>query len=121
MIKWSKKYSNGSWVVDDYATAKEILGSDQFSVQRAGRWLNTSANNGLGNDLRILKSLLRQSIVFLDGSKHQKIRLLLIQKIKQAEKNLNAFQFTLSSARTKHTPSQISERPAYIGKETRYY
>ena len=72
MITWSKKYSNGAWVVDDFATAKEILASDQFSVQRAGRWLNTSVNDGLEDDLRIFKSLLRQSVVFLDGSKHKK-------------------------------------------------
>ena len=87
MITWSKKYSNGAWVVDDYVTAKAILASDQFSVQRAGRWLNTSANDGLEDDLRIFKSLLRQSVVFLDGSKHQKIRSLLIQKIKHAMSN----------------------------------
>lgn len=87
MIAWSKKYSNGAWVVDDFATAKEILASDQFSVQRAGRWLNTSVNDGLEDDLRIFKSLLRQSVVFLDGSKHKKIRSLLIQKIKNAVSN----------------------------------
>ena len=87
MITWSKKYSNGAWVVDDFATAKEILASDQFSVQRAGRWLNTSVNDGLEDDLRIFKSLLRQSVVFLDGSKHKKIRSLLIQKIKNAVSN----------------------------------
>ena len=87
MITWSKKYSNGAWVIDDYVTAKAILASDQFSVQRAGRWLNTSANDGLEDDLRIFKSLLRQSVVFLDGSKHQKIRSLLIQKIKHAMSN----------------------------------
>ncbi len=84
MIAWSKKYSNGAWVVDDFATAKEILASDQFSAQRAGRWLNTSVNDGLEDDLRIFKSLLRQSVVFLGGSKHKKIRSLLIQKIKNA-------------------------------------
>jgi len=111
MIKWSKKYSNGSWVVDDYATAKEILGSDQFSVQRAGRWLNTSANNGLGNDLRILKSLLRQSIVFLDGSKHQKIRLLLIQKIKQAASN--DFQSKLDEI-VQNAVGQLQNRPSNL-------
>ena len=87
MITWSTKYSNGAWVVDDYLAAKEILASDQFSVQRAGRWLNTSAGDDLDGDLRIFKSLLRQSVVFLDGSKHQKIRSLLIQKIRNAINN----------------------------------
>lgn len=84
MITWSTKYSNGAWVVDDYRTAKLILASDQFSAQRAGRWLNTSAKDGIGDEFRLFKGLLRQSVVFLDGDKHQKIRSLLIQKIRHA-------------------------------------
>lgn len=84
MISWSTQYSNGAWVVSDYATAKEILLSDQFSVQRAGRWVNTSSKDGLGDEFRMFKGLLRQSVVFLDGNKHRQIRALLIQKIRHA-------------------------------------
>ena len=87
MITWSEKYSNGAWVVDDYTTAKKILASNQFSTQRAGRWLNSSVNDSLEDDLKIFKGLLRQSVVFLDGSRHQKIQSTLIQKIKHVESN----------------------------------
>lgn len=84
MIEWSNKYSNGAWVVDDYATAKVILSSSSFSVQRGGRWINTSAKKIVNEDLGPFKLLLKQSVVFLDGEKHRKIRSLLIRKIRDA-------------------------------------
>jgi cytochrome P450 len=87
MIEWSHQYSNGAWVVNDYQTAKHILSSELFSCQRAGRWINTSAKDCPNDDLTVLKGLLRQSVVFMDGAKHQRIRSLLIQIIKKSVAN----------------------------------
>lgn len=108
MIEWSHQYSNGAWVVNDYHTAKHILSSELYSCQRAGRWINTSAKDCPNDDLRIFKGLLRQSVVFMDGIKHQKIRSLLIKNIRGSVSN----QFEVKLAKiVDSTLSGIFNRP----------
>lgn len=87
MITWSRQYSNGAWMVDDYHSAKKILSHDSFSCQRAGRWVNTSAKKLPNRDLKVLKFLLRQSVAFIDGQKHRQLRSLLIRVIKDSLSN----------------------------------
>lgn len=87
MIEWSDRYSNGAWVINDYSTARYVLSSKSLSCERAGRWINTSSKDCPDDDLRIIKGLLRQSVIFMDGTKHQQIRSLLIQQIKRSVSN----------------------------------
>jgi len=62
-MHWSTKFSNGAWVVDDFATAKWILINPHFSTQRANRWLRSCELAGEQPSLRPFKALFNESVV----------------------------------------------------------
>ena len=81
---WSTKFSNGAWVVDDYATAKWALTNPHLSAQRANRWLRRCELAGQRPSLRPFKVLFNESVVFLEGAKHQQMRKILITHLRLA-------------------------------------
>ena len=81
---WSTKFSNGAWVVDDYATAKWALTNPHLSAQRANRWLRSCELAGEEPSLRPFKALFNESVVFLEGEKHRRMRKILITHLRSA-------------------------------------
>lgn len=83
-MHWSTKFSGGAWVVDDYATAKWALTNPHLSAQRANRWLRSCELAGEQPSLRPFKALFNESVVFLEGEKHQRMRKILITHLRSA-------------------------------------
>ncbi len=72
-IHRDRDFCGGAWLLTDYADVAEVLRDPRFSVQRGGRWVNTSAPEGRA-ELREFKRIFSRSLIFLDGSHHTRLR-----------------------------------------------
>lgn len=72
-IHWDEDFCGGAWLLTDYADVAEVLRDPRFSVQRGGRWVNTSGPEGRA-ELREFKRIFSRSLIFLDGAHHTRLR-----------------------------------------------
>jgi len=72
-IHWDGDFCGGAWLLTQYADVAEVLRDARFSVQRGGRWVNTSGPEGRA-ELREFKRIFSRSLIFLDGSHHTRLR-----------------------------------------------
>jgi cytochrome P450 len=82
-LVWREEFCGGAWLLGDYADVAAALRDQRFSVNRTGRWVNSSIDPGLTdsakreeekNKLRELKRILARSLLFIDGSSHTRLR-----------------------------------------------
>ncbi|MES2353589.1 MAG: cytochrome P450 [Pseudomonadota bacterium] len=72
-LHWSKEFCGGAWLVTAYADVASVLRDPNFSVQRAGGWVNSSGPEALV-ELREFKRIFARAMLFLDGSRHARLR-----------------------------------------------
>lgn len=72
-VHWDRDFCGGAWLLINYADVIEVLRDPRFSVQRGGRWVNTSGPEGRA-ELREFKRIFSRSLIFLDGSHHTRLR-----------------------------------------------
>lgn len=72
-IHWDTEFCGGAWLLPNYADVLNVLRDTRFSVQRAGRWVN-STDPGAREELREFKRIFARSLLFLDGAHHARLR-----------------------------------------------
>ncbi|MES2260594.1 MAG: cytochrome P450 [Pseudomonadota bacterium] len=72
-IHWDTEFCGGAWLLPNYEDVLNVLRDTRFSVQRAGRWVNSTAP-GAREELREFKRIFSRSLLFLDGAHHTRLR-----------------------------------------------
>ena len=67
------EFYGGAWLLPNYADVLNVLRDTRFSVQRAGRWVNSTGPNAR-EELRQFKRIFSRSLLFLDGAHHTRLR-----------------------------------------------
>jgi cytochrome P450 len=76
-LHWSEEFCGGAWLLTDYADVAAVLRDPRFSVQRTGRWINSSLGQdgkAARDELREFKRIFSRSLLFIDGARHTRLR-----------------------------------------------
>jgi cytochrome P450 len=76
-LHWSEAFCGGAWLLTDYADVMNALRDPRFSVQRTGRWINSSRGSDgrlARSELRDLKRIFSRSLLFMDAPRHTRLR-----------------------------------------------
>ena len=63
------EFYGGAWLLPNDADVLNVLRDTRFSVQRAGRWVNSTGPDAR-EELREFKRMFSRSLLFLDGGAH---------------------------------------------------
>ena len=72
-LHWSEEFCGGAWLITGYDDVASVLRDPNFSVQRAGGWVNSSGPEARV-ELREFKRIFARAMLFLDGSRHARLR-----------------------------------------------